>query len=392
MKNFWSQLPQPIIGLAPMDGMTDVVFRSIVASQATPDVMFTEFTHVSDICRGPEFLLTSLLYGEQERPVVAQIYGKDPELFYTAAHVVCELGFDGLDINMGCPSRNVASSGSGAALIKTPGLAHAIIRAARQGIRDWTEGQTPEAAGLKPSRCEVIRRMNAERREELPVPRRAIPVSVKTRLGCEAVVINRWIEHLLKEEPAAITIHGRTLAQMYRGEADWMAIASAAEIARGTATLILGNGDIQNMGDVIRRVRASQVNGVLIGRATLGAPWFFRHKERVRSACWNGHGEEMFDTGLDEPGTIDQRLSLMLDHARRFESLCGRALFQRMRKHLGWYCKGFPHAAAMRARMFHASSLTDVKQIICDFFGEAVLREVQTASSRQSHATVDACV
>jgi tRNA-dihydrouridine synthase len=390
--NFWNQLPQPIMGLAPMDGMTDVVFRSIVASQGTPDVMFTEFTHVSDICRGPEFLLASLLYGEHERPVVAQIYGKDPELFYTAAHVVCELGFDGLDINMGCPSRNVASSGSGAALIKTPALAHAIIQAARQGISDWAAGQTPEAAGLKPSRCEAIRRMNAERREALPVPRRAIPVSVKTRLGYEASVINRWIEHLLKEEPAAITIHGRTLAQMYRGEADWMAIASAAEIARGTATLILGNGDLQNMNDVIRRVRASRVNGVLIGRATLGVPWFFRHKERVRVAYWNGHGEQTHATGLDEPGTINQRLSLMLDHARLFESLCGQAFFQRMRKHLGWYCKGFPRAAAMRARMFQASSLTDVEHTICDFFGEAVFREVQAASSRQSHATVDTCV
>lgn len=390
--NFWSQLPQPIMGLAPMDGMTDVVFRSIVASQGTPDVMFTEFTHVSDICRGPEFLLASLLYGEHERPVVAQIYGKDPELFYTAAHVVCELGFDGLDINMGCPSRNVASSGSGAALIKTPDLAHAIIQAARQGISDWAAGQTPEAAGLKPSRCEAIRRMNAERREALPVPRRLIPISVKTRLGCEAIVINRWMEHLLQEEPAAITIHGRTLAQMYRGEADWMAIASAAEIARGTATLILGNGDIQNMNDVIRRVRASQVDGVLIGRATLGVPWFFRHKERVRLAFWNGHDEQAYATGLDEPGTINQRLSLMLDHARQFELLCGRALFQRMRKHLGWYCKGFPHAAAMRARMFQACSLTDVEHTICDLFGEAVLREVQAASVRQSHVTVDTCV
>lgn len=234
--------------------------------------------------------------------------------------------------------------------------------------------------------------MNAERREALPVPRRAIPVSVKTRLGCEAIVINRWMEHLLKEEPAAITIHGRTLAQMYRGEADWLAIASAAEIARGTDTLILGNGDIQNMNDVIRRVRASQVNGVLIGRATLGVPWFFRHKERVRLAFWDSHGEHAHVTGLDEPGTINQRLSLMLDHARQFESLCGRALFQRMRKHLGWYCKGFPHAAAMRARMFQASSLTDVEHTICDLFGEAVFREVQAASSRQSHATVDTCV
>ena len=190
----------------------------------------------------------------------------------------------------------------------------------------------------------------------------------------------------LQEEPAAITIHGRTLAQMYRGEADWAAIASAAEIARGTATLILGNGDIQNMNDVIRRVQASQVNGVLIGRATLGVPWFFRHKERARSAFRNGHGEPVHATGLDEPGTLNQRLTLMLDHARQFESLCGRAFFQRMRKHLGWYCKGFPHAAAMRARMFKASSLTDVEHTICDLFGEAVFHEVDS-----SFVTTNSC-
>jgi tRNA-dihydrouridine synthase len=146
------------------------------------------------------------------------------------------------------------------------------------------------------------------------------------------------------------------------------------------------------MNDVIRRVRASQVHGVLIGRASLGVLWFFRHKERARAAYWNGHGELTYSTGLDEPGTINQRLSLMLDHARRFESLCGRALFQRMRKHLGWYCKGFPGASAMRARMFQASSLTDVERAICDLFGEAVFREVQAFSSHECHATVDTCV
>ena len=110
---FWNRLPSPVIGLSPMDGVTDSVFRLMTARQGKPDVIFTEFTHVHDVCRGPEFLLDSLHYHEAERPIVAQLYGKDPELFYQAAHVVCELGFDGLDINMGCPSRNVASSGSG---------------------------------------------------------------------------------------------------------------------------------------------------------------------------------------------------------------------------------------------------------------------------------------
>src|SRR5512134_1941684 len=180
--SFWQALRKPILGLSPMDGVTDATFRRIVAWQGKPDVTFTEFTHVHDVCRGPEFLLDSLLYHEEERPVVAQLYGKDPELFYQAAHAVCELGFDGLDINMGCPSRNVASSGSGAGLIKTPALAHAIMRAARQGIADWTAGQTLEAAGLKAARGEAVRRLNTRRKHAVPV-RSSIPLSVKTRLG-----------------------------------------------------------------------------------------------------------------------------------------------------------------------------------------------------------------
>src|SRR3712207_5140415 len=99
--SFWAALPRPIIGLSPMDGVTDAAFRAIVATHGKPDVVFTEFTHVNDVCRGPEVLLENLIYSEDERPIVAQLYGKEPELFYQAAHAVGELGFDGLDINMG---------------------------------------------------------------------------------------------------------------------------------------------------------------------------------------------------------------------------------------------------------------------------------------------------
>jgi tRNA-dihydrouridine synthase len=371
--SFWTELPQPIIGLAPMDGVTDPVFRRIVASQGVPDVTFTEFTHVSDISRGPEYLLESLIYSEVERPVVAQIYGKTPELFYQAAHVVCELGFDGLDINMGCPSKNVASSGSGAALIKTPELAHAIIRAVKQGIRDWADGQSLESAGLKRSRTEIIKRMNGQRQKTPTVGRRAIPWSVKTRLGCDAVVITEWVEHLLDERPAAITIHGRTLAQMYRGEADWAAIASAAEIVRGTDTLILGNGDVRSLSDAARRVREAGVQGVLVGRATLGSPWFFRSKERVRSTSPVAvpQNEPMSDS-VDDIALVE-RFAVMLDHARQFERFVDADQFRRMRKHLGWYCKGFPHAAAMRARMFQAKRVRDVEEILAEFLGDEFL-------------------
>jgi tRNA-dihydrouridine synthase len=356
-----------------MDGVTDAVFRRIVAAQGVPDVTFTEFTHVSDISRGPEYLLDSLIYSEGERPIVAQIYGKDPELFYQAAHVVCELGFDGLDINMGCPSKNVASSGSGAALIKTPDLAHAIIRAVKQGIQDWSDGQSLDGAGLKRSRSEIIKRMNEQRREIPVADRRPIPWSVKTRLGCDAVVITQWVEHLLEEEPAAITIHGRTLTQMYRGAADWAAIAAAAEVARGTRTLILGNGDVRSMNDVAHRVQESGVQGVLVGRATLGAPWFFRSKERVRSTGRTAAPQNEPLNDSVEDVDLRDRLAVMLDHAKQFGRLADSDQFKRMRKHLGWYCKGFPHAAAMRARMFQAETARDVERTVAEFLGEDFL-------------------
>jgi nifR3 family TIM-barrel protein len=383
--SFWSTLPRPIIGLSPMDGVTDAAFRHIVALQGKPDVTFTEFTHVHDVCRGPAFLLDSLAYSEVERPIVAQLYGKDPELFYQAAHAVCELGFDGLDINMGCPSRNVASSGSGAGLIRTPDLAHAIMRAARQGIEDWAAGQTMEAAGIKPVRAEAIRRLN-ERRQQVGLPvRKEIPLSVKTRLGYDAVIVDRWIEHLLLERPAVISLHGRTLQQMYRGEADWPAIARAAEVVGGTETMLFGNGDVHSLQDVVQRVRGTGVDGVLIGRAALGAPWFFRGNEEARLAA-----RAQGSVGPDPwKPSLTTRFEILLEHARYFEHQYGKDQFRRMRKHLGWYCKGFSHAAALRAVMFRVSSVVEVESAIADYHVHCIVGPQDGPESSSAGATED---
>jgi tRNA-dihydrouridine synthase len=344
-----------------MDGVTDAPFRLMVARQGRPDVIFTEFTSVMDVCRGPSHLLSSLIYSEAERPVVAQLYGKDPDVFYQAAHVVCELGFDGLDINMGCPSRNVASSGSGAGLIRTPDLAHEIMRATRQGIADWAAGRSLAGAGLKESRVDMIRAMN-ERRGGPPVVRRTIPLSVKTRIGYDTVIVERWIEHLLAEQPVAISVHGRTLEQMYRGAADWSAIERAAHIARKTTTLLLGNGDVQNLHEVVQRVRQHGVHGVLVGRGALGEPWLFRRKEAARAAV----NDPAHVIASDSPSR-EERFRVMLDHARQYEALLDRQCFPRMRKHLGWYCKGFPGAAALRNAMVRASSSDDVARLVADY-------------------------
>jgi tRNA-dihydrouridine synthase len=378
MSNFWARLPQPLIGLAPMDGVSDAAFRRVVAMQGVPDVTFTEFTSVGDICRGPEFLLSSLLYHQCERPIVAQLYGKDPDLFYQAAHVVCELGFDGLDINMGCPSRNVASSGSGAGLIRTPDRAHAIMRAARQGILDWAAGQNLEQVGLKRARVDQVRAMKPHGHGTSLSVRQVIPLSVKTRLGYDSVVIEEWVAHLLQERPAVISIHGRTLAQMYRGSADWEAIERAVRVVRdsnargATSTLVLGNGDLRSMPEIVNRVRTTGVNGVLVGRAALGAPWFFRQNDATRAACLDltvqGSEESLWQAETSPTMSLSERFEIMVEHAQRFEALYGQDRFPRMRKHLGWYCKGFPHAAAMRADMVRASSSSDVARILSQYF------------------------
>lgn len=353
-----------------MDGVTDAAFRSVITGQGKPDVSYTEFTHVHDVCRGPEIHLETLLYSDVERPIVAQLYGKDPELFYLAAQAVCELGFDGLDINMGCPSKSVAHSGSGAGLIRTPELARSIMQAARCGIDDWASGQTLEQAGFKSSRIVAFERMNQQRGAASPVPRRPVPLSVKTRLGYEDVTVEAWLEQLLLEKPTVISLHGRTLKQMYRGTADWSAIARAAAFMKGTGTLLLGNGDIQNLEEAAMRVRETGVDGVLVGRGALGAPWLFRSKERFR-ACSRTTTEATGLSAWAEKVVLDERFAVLRDHAHQFQTMFGERQFHRMRKHLGWYCKGFPHAAALRARMVRVSSVEELNQVLSDFRSSA---------------------
>jgi nifR3 family TIM-barrel protein len=352
--SFWHQIAQPIIGLSPMDGVTDPAFRFIVARHGKPDVQFTEFINVDEIGYGVESAWHQLRYAEIERPVVAQIYGADPDKFYQMVQVICALGFDGVDINMGCPSKSVSARGCGAALIKTPPLAREIIRAAQAGVKDWVSGRDPATLGLRPKVLEKV--------QSLSIPsnaRRSIPVSVKTRLGYDAVVIEDWVTILLEEQPEVISIHGRTLAQMYRGRADWAAIGRAAKLVRETSTLVLGNGDVESMSDLIDRVRETHVHGVLIGRGGLGNPWLFLQKQWAKAQL----RETASPSSIPEI-LLDERFRVAVEHARYFESLGGGSRFSSMRKHLGWYCKGFPGAAETRSRMFRTTSSVDVERVL----------------------------
>lgn len=357
--SFWHDIAQPIIGLSPMDGVTDPAFRFIVASHGKPDVQFTEFINVDEVCHGSNTAWSQLHYAEIERPIVAQIYGADPDKFYQVAQVVCELGFDGVDINMGCPSKNVSARGCGAALIRNPPLAKEIIRAAQAGVRDWAAGSRIDAIGLRPKVAERVQSLASARARDVTKPRRPIPLSVKTRLGYDSVVIEDWVSVLAEERPEVISIHGRTLAQMYRGRADWDAIGRAAKLVRDTSMLVLGNGDVESMADLVQKVRDTHVHGVLIGRGALGNPWVFRAKAWAKAQV---HESPIPKPLYDVP--LQERFRVALEHARYFEALGGDSRFSAMRKHLGWYCTGFFKAAEVRSQMFRATGSHDVERIL----------------------------
>lgn len=360
--NFWRNIPRPIIGLAPMDGVTDASFRFIAAKHGRPDVVLTEFVNIQSAIFAPELMLKDFTYSEIERPIVAQIYGRTPELFYRVAHIIGELGFDGLDINMGCPARKVAAAGCGAALIREPVLAREIIRAARQGLSDWRAGQSLKEIGIRPSAIAAFNAANRRRTGgATSSARRLLPVSIKTRIGYDHIVVGDWIATLLEEHPAAITLHGRTLQQGYKGNADWQAIAQAAEIAKGSGTMLLGNGDLRDMMEVYQRVRETAVDGVLIGQATEGNPWLFAGKDRVKQAL-RGSG------AITQPVvSLAERFRVMLEHSRHYETVVQNHCFYGMRKNLLWYCRDFEGAAELRSQMKHATSAGDVGQLLENF-------------------------
>src|SRR3990167_6023883 len=245
MQSFWHTLPKPFFVQAPMEDVTDAAFRALIAGYSSPDVprvMFTEFTSADGLVLAPEEgkekLLKKLLYSEVERPIVAQLFTAVPERMEAAARLVADLGFDGIDINMGCPDRAVEKSGCGAALIKNPALARELIRAAKQGA----------ASAQGPFRTRRV--LNGQKEP--------IPVSIKTRIGYNTDELDSWLPELLAESPVAITIHARTRKEMSDVPARWDTVARAVALrdSLGSATLIVGNGDVKDIADA--RTKAAE--------------------------------------------------------------------------------------------------------------------------------------
>jgi len=303
-------LKYPVIGLSPMDGVTDIVFRRIVDECSYPDVLYTEFVPVDGIILERPRLLKMLEFHKTKTPVFAQLFGNDPDNFYQVTKMLVNKGYAGIDINMGCPDEHVFKKGGGAALILKPEVAKKIILAVRKSIADNTD--------------------------------KKLMVTLKTRTGYDKADTYNWISHLLEVSPDIITIHGRTFFQKYSGLADWEEIRTAVKLAKNTKTKIFGNGDIKNMEMAKKIIKDYGVDGVLIGRSSLGNPWIF--------------GSHV--------STQEEKLKMMIRHCELYNKYFPEGNFKSLRKHFIWYVKSLPSSSYLKNDLMKANNVDDVKKIV----------------------------
>jgi len=334
-ENFWSRLPRPFTVLAPMEDVTDTVFRRVIARRGAPHVFMTEFIHTAELfhvkrkyarqrayidpAEAADLRLGTPLFtaeGLPARPaLVAQIWGNDPEAYRKAVPVLLERGFDGIDINMGCPAHKVVRRGECSGLIDRPALAKELILAAR------------EAAGTA-------------------------PVSVKTRLGVRARKTEEWAGFLLELDLPALTIHGRIAAQMSEGDADWGAVRQVRELRdrMGKSTRILGNGDLFSCDDLDRRAAETGVDGLMVGRGIFRDPDIFRH----------GRPHVPF-----EQSSWTERRAVMVDHIEEHRRVWGgQKGYDALKGFYKVYTRGPEGYLALRERLFETRTHDEALAVI----------------------------
>jgi len=314
LRGFWKTIKKPCFVLAPLYDVTDAPFRKIISTYGKPDVMFTEFVSSDGICNLNKKNATDhcftvrqkLLYSPTERPIVAQLFGSDPQKYKVAVAYIKELGFDGVDINMGCPEKNVIKCGSGSGLIKTPSLAQEIIAACKE------EGGSDFA------------------------------VSVKTRIGFDTLdVFDDWIGSILDAEPDALTLHLRTMKEMSLVDAHWNDgfLEKALKIRgdKNKSTLIIGNGDVKSLEEARKKVETHGIDGVMIGRGIFGKPWLWAEQE---------------------PSLSDQ-IEILQHHLVTFHELFRGQKYHIMKKHFQAYLTDFPHVSQYRVRLLESNTLEE---------------------------------
>lgn len=308
--------------LAPMAEITDPAFRRIITKYGKPDVLWTEFVSADGLYHTREInkisdadnpLMKDLLYENDEHPIVAQLFSAQPDMVEYAARLVTELGFDGVDINMGCPYRTIEKQEAGASLMKNPELARALIRSAKKG----SEGK--------------------------------IPVSVKTRIGYAYNDLATWLPELIKEEPALITVHARTRQELSNVPARWEHIREAVEVRNKLTNkekvLIFGNGDVESVADARVLAKETGADGVMIGRGILGNPWLFSEKKP----------------------TLQEKLEILIEHTKAFDELCGHKSFALMKRHFKAYITDFKGAKELRVKLFACENVAEAIEKLASY-------------------------
>jgi tRNA-dihydrouridine synthase len=323
MSNFWQQLPKPFFALAPMEDVTDTVFREVVAGMSDPSylqVLYTEFASIDGLNHpvGKKNVGHRLLVNESERTLlkekniklVVQIWGKNPELFHKIAHEITEeYECDGIDVNMGCPVKKVVKNGCCSALIDQPDLAKEIIQA------------TKEATHL--------------------------PVSVKTRTGIRMHETERWMTTIMETRPAAVILHGRTQKQQSEGLADWDEIGKGAVIRNMVSpeTLIIGNGDVNSVSQGVELAEKHGMDGIMVGRGIFHYPWFFQpnHSAPLKT----------------------ERLTQLLFHTQLFEKTWGnKKSINILKRFYKIYTSDFTDASKLRVQLMDAKSYDEIYRIL----------------------------
>jgi len=345
MKSFWEKLPRPFFALAPLADVTDPAFRALVAKYGKPDVIWTEFIsadglyHLLEKVRerprdaaarrvkpsageavtlsarrlprkltfSENPLMRDLQFTKAERPIVMQAFSGKPKMIAYAARLAEELGFDGLDINMGCPDKAIEKQGAGAGLMRNPKLALELVVAAKAAT--------------------------------------TLPISVKTRVGYHYEILDEWVPLLLSTKPAALTIHLRTRREMSAAPADWglMKRAVALRDKCGSNTLLIGNGDVKDLGDARAKAKESGADGVMMGRAIFGNPWLFTGRTNI---------------------STKEKLEVLVELAYAFEKLSPPKSFVILKKHIKAFVMGFEGAVELRAKMMKAENAKELAESI----------------------------
>ena len=319
MKNFWQKLHKPFFCLAPMSDVTDAAFRSIIAKYGKPDVTWTEFVSADGLAsEGRKVLKYDLIYSKKEKPIVVQLFSSHPKSMRQAAEICARLGFDGIDINMGCPDRSIEKQGAGAAMMKDMEKAGQIIQAVKDGVKD---------------------------------AKKNIPVSVKTRIGYSKNQIAEWVPYLLNQNIDALTIHARTRKELSDVPARWEHVKEVVEIRdkMKVKTKIIGNGDVRDMEQGRQLALETGCDGIMIGRGIFGNPWLFSNNKKAP--------------------TIKQKLKVLVEHTKLYEKLLGKVKnFAVMKKHYKAYVNGWDGAKELRVKLMETNSAREVELIVKEFF------------------------